>query len=346
MGDDNTIYENIQKEDRSPNKVETAFLHESLSNHFFFKNLTTEELETVIKRMFYCLVNKGEYIFKQEEPASCFFIIFEGECAIEIDGKPKKQTLKAQEGFGELALLYNAPRSASIKTIAHCKLFAIDRKTFKKVVEDVTTKQFQENRDFLNRIPFFESMTDAQKDAIAGVLLSQHFKKGQAIISEGDAASSYYLIKEGMAECVKENNIIRELKSGESFGEQALYESGHRTMTVRAGTDCACLALSRGDLQEILGARIQQVVQGNGSRWAIGNDKIFQNLTKLQIEKWIMNSEIKKCKSGEVLLEKGNPLSKIFIVLSGSMQYGAKKYGKGSVFEGEFLFPQANIKKQ
>ena len=95
MGDDNTIYENIQKEDRSPNKVETAFLHESLSNHFFFKNLTTEELETVIKRMFYCLVNKGEYIFKQEEPASCFFIIFEGECAIEIDGKPKKQTLKA-----------------------------------------------------------------------------------------------------------------------------------------------------------------------------------------------------------------------------------------------------------
>ena len=345
MVEDNVIYEKIQKESKHPNNSETGFLSEALSSHFFFFYLNKEEQETVIRKMFYCTVEKGEYVFKQGDSASCFFILFEGEMIVEIDGKNKK-TLKPKDGFGELALLYNAPRSASIKSVTRCVLFAIDRKAFKTAVEDVTTKQFQKNREFLDKITFFETMTDTQKDAIAGVLLSQYFKKGQSIISEGDSASSYYLIKEGSAECVQNGNVVRTLQSGDTFGEQALYQAGHRTLTVRAGTDCSCLALSRGDLQEILGARIQLVIQGNGSRWAIGNDPVFKQLTKLQIEKWINNTEGKKVKKDEVILEKGKLLSQVVIVLGGSLRYGDRIFSKNTVFGSDFLYPQTNVTKK
>lgn len=39
-------------------------------------------------------------------------------------------------------------------------------------------------------------MTNEQKDAVASVLISQKFSKGQTIVNEGDPASSFYIIKE------------------------------------------------------------------------------------------------------------------------------------------------------
>ena len=146
-------------------------------------------------------------------------------------------------------------------------------------------------------------------------------------------------------ECVKNNQSLRTLKAGESFGEQALYESAKRTLTVKAGTDCKCLALARGDLQTIMGSKIQQVIQGNWSRWAVEKDEVFKNLTKLQIEKWIQNSEFRKLPSGETLMERGSNLSKLIIVLNGNLLYTDKTYAKGTIFEPSFLYPQSNVNK-
>ena len=42
--------------------------------------------------------------------------------------------MKAGEGFGELALLYNSPRTATCKTIEDSFFWAIERKLFKEVV--------------------------------------------------------------------------------------------------------------------------------------------------------------------------------------------------------------------
>lgn len=45
---------------------------------------------------------------------------------VEIDNVVRKY-VKSGEAFGELALLYNAPRSASIKAITDCILWGLDR---------------------------------------------------------------------------------------------------------------------------------------------------------------------------------------------------------------------------
>ena len=56
------------------------------------------------------------------------------------------------ECFGELALLYSAPRSATIKAISECYLWGIDRKTFRKKVEDITLAEYDINREFLHKV--------------------------------------------------------------------------------------------------------------------------------------------------------------------------------------------------
>lgn len=59
-----------------------------------------------------------------------------------VNGESKREILP-EEGFGELALLYNAPRSASCIALTRCTLWGIDRKTFRKAVEEIITKELE-----------------------------------------------------------------------------------------------------------------------------------------------------------------------------------------------------------
>lgn len=176
--------------------------------------------------MFYCQVNEKEYIFEQGDDANSFFIagkkkflnftifpllIESGKLEVYIETKFIRE-LKRGDGFGELALLYSAPRSASIKAVESCKLWGIDRETFKKAVKEITTKAHKENRSFIENVKFFrklisksffekiifflENLTSEQKDAISHVLINQKFFPNQNIVNEGDQASSFYIIME------------------------------------------------------------------------------------------------------------------------------------------------------
>ena len=152
------------------------------------------------------------------------------------------------------------------------------------------------------------------------------------------------MIIQGYAECIKDGKVVRSLGIGDSFGESSLYESGVRSLSVRAGKDCICLGLSRNTLQEVLGAKIQEVIQGNWCRWAVEKNSVLKRLTKLQIEKWIQNSEVKKIPSDQILAEKGTLLKELFIVINGDIKYGDSEYSKGTVFGDKLIFPNASLK--
>ena len=110
----------------------------------------------------------SEFIFKQGDNASSFFIlgnislffhifiyfVERGALEVIVNGKVKRE-LKQGDGFGELALLYNAPRSASVKALEKCQLWGIDRNTFRKAVEEMITKEYEENRKFMEVVRFF-----------------------------------------------------------------------------------------------------------------------------------------------------------------------------------------------
>lgn len=104
--------------------------------------------------MFYCQVNESEYIFQQGDDAMSFFIAESGKLEVFIESKFIRE-LKRGDGFGELALLYSAPRSASIKAMEVSRLWGIDRDTFRKAVKEITTKTSKENRSFIDNVKFF-----------------------------------------------------------------------------------------------------------------------------------------------------------------------------------------------
>lgn len=90
------------------------------------------------------------------------------------DDELKKQ-LKVGDSFGEIALLYKSKRNFIIKTSEECTVWGIDRENFRKAVEDIILKDFEENKSIVDSVPFLNSLTLKQKEIIAGSFVIQKY---------------------------------------------------------------------------------------------------------------------------------------------------------------------------
>lgn len=76
-------------------------------------------------------------------------------------------------------------------------LWFIDRETFRSAVSSMITKNYKENRDFIEKNQFFKELTNQQKDKLASVALNQRFERNSDICKEGELAASMYILKSG-----------------------------------------------------------------------------------------------------------------------------------------------------
>lgn len=58
-----------------------------VASHFFFSSFSETERTEIIEQMVIYKCTKDQYIFKQSDPGSLFFIIRKGKVSIEINGK-------------------------------------------------------------------------------------------------------------------------------------------------------------------------------------------------------------------------------------------------------------------
>ena len=141
-----------------------------------------------------------EYVFEEGDSGSYFFIIEEGQVEVRKGGKVIK-SLGRGDYFGDLALLYSAPRSASCYCTTHSTFWILQTRKFQEVLRTIKTNQFISNRKVLNNVKFFgnfwllESFSVTQKNALAMDMVVEKFSEGQTIVREGDQANSFYVIK-------------------------------------------------------------------------------------------------------------------------------------------------------
>ena len=105
--------------------------------HNVFLNLPRQEVATVAAQLDTVQVDADHIIVRQGAPADKFFIIVDGEVAvIHEDGGQQREVARLRQGqfFGEMAILRDMPRTATVRAIAPTTLLTMERDAFRTLV--------------------------------------------------------------------------------------------------------------------------------------------------------------------------------------------------------------------
>jgi len=199
---------------------------------------------------------QGQQIIKQGEPGDRFYLLDSGTCDIAVHGKGT--VMKAERGvaFGELALLHDAPRAATVTAESDVVAWQVDATTFKSILMSKSKADAHDYASFIKEVPLLKSLSKADVRSLLDALEEHAFAAGQQIVREGDAGDAFFIVRDGEVKCTaKKSNVevSRRLKRSDFFGELALLSSAKRAATVTAVVPTSVLRLERLAFERILG---------------------------------------------------------------------------------------------
>lgn len=112
--------------------------------------------------------------------------------------------LEAGKSFGELALLHNKQRAASIKVVEDCYFATMNKKSFDKVMLKIKLRENNKIVSFFDKFNFIKPLTYQTKTKLAYYGKEIKYSIGQTVFNEGDLCSTIYLIKDGEFEISKD----------------------------------------------------------------------------------------------------------------------------------------------
>lgn len=312
----------------------------ALLRHFLFTHLPPGNIDEIIEEMQCYSLGPRDILFRQGDPGHNFFVLAEGTVEIIINGT-SKGVIKEGNGFGELALIHDSLRTATIRTVEKVHLWGIGRKVFREALKTLSSLKFDENKRFLQCVPFLSCLTESQLDSIVAVSVCQCFTHGQKILIEGDPGDHFYIIQEGSVECSSGGVIKRVLNAGDYFGEQALLYNTLRTASITAISKVKVLSLGREMLTTVLGDKLQYTLYKNTLRIAFDSSKYLKGLKKSQIEQIIEKIEVYSYKNAEIVVPQGTIKNRnLWVVLKGSICSNKKTKNVFGCLGGSWIYKE------
>lgn len=170
-------------------------IRDRLSQAFMFSALDEKEKQIIIDAMEVKEFRSGDIVIQQGDSGDVLYVIDEGklECSKIFSGKSSPTFLKYYnpgESFGELALLYNVPRAATIKALQNCILFSLDRECFNSIVKQAAINKLNKYTEFLRKIDIFKSLDNYEIGKVCECLNQQTYKPGEYVIREVGQSSA------------------------------------------------------------------------------------------------------------------------------------------------------------
>ena len=213
------------------------FLQQVCMSDSLFKSLNQSDVEVIMRAFQPVKFDVGSTIIKQGDPGDKLYVIQSGECDITVNGKT---VMKAKRGvkFGELALLHNAPRAATVTAEATVNTFSLDGTTFKAIMMGKAQQDTKDYLGFIGEVRILQSLPKADQLRLVDALQEREYAEGARIIKEGDEGDYFYIIRDGEVKCTQEATgefeVSKRLRKGEYFGELSLLSAQRRAATVIA----------------------------------------------------------------------------------------------------------------
>jgi len=241
----------IPKSDEQKDRLKAV-----LSKSFMFANLEGNDFGIVIGAMKEVQVSAGQRVINQGDNGDFLFVIESGDfdCIIKgADGQEKVvKTCVPGDVFGELALLYNCPRAASVQSKGDSVCWQLDRDTFSNIVKEAAQKKRERYDAFLAKVPLLSGMDQYERSQLSDALQTETAADGANLMTQGDVGHKFYIIEEGGAFATKGGVKVMDYGVGDYFGELALITNQPRAATVVAQGACKLLSLDSGSFKRLL----------------------------------------------------------------------------------------------
>jgi len=254
-----------------------------------FTVMTEDEIAALCKRLTPKRFGRGDVIVRLGDAGNAFYVIRMGK--VEVLDREEQQIAQLTRGdyFGEIALLSNETRKATVRAMTPVEVFSLNRNDFNRLINKHFKKQgrtpeIMRRLSLLRQIPLFAGFEGSELCLLEKKLLKSKAPAGETIFKHGERGNFFYVIESGAVSVqlpmVKENGETgyverATLSSGEYFGEMALLMDAPRAATVTATAPTTLLKLSARDFAGLLdkSKEMKQAAERAGSRRALSNER-------------------------------------------------------------------------
>nr|CCA25284.1 calcium/calmodulindependent protein kinase kinase pu [Albugo laibachii Nc14] len=233
-------------------------IYEIMQQVQIFRNLSLNQQEQVLKVLKPARFSDGQVIVKQGTSGDRFYMIAKGNAVVTKtvpDSAEERMVthLRAGHYFGELALIYDDPHTATVRAVGDVELFYLMQSDFQGIGQVHLSLMLQQ-------VPLLARLNARAQDFVLSRLQPAIFSDKQYIVRQGEEGTRFYMITKGEA-IVTEHDLsvadseekeLTRLYEGHVFGEMSLIYQEPRTASVRAIGDVKCLYLNKVDFDECL----------------------------------------------------------------------------------------------
>ncbi|XP_051889633.1 cAMP-dependent protein kinase type II-beta regulatory subunit [Pristis pectinata] len=240
-------------------------LQDACKDILLFKNLDQEQMFQLLDAMFERSVEVGEHVIDQGDDGDNFYVIERGKYDIFVNVNDIQKCVGTYDNhgsFGELALMYNTPRAATIIATSSGALWGLDRTTFRRIIVKNNAKKRRLYEEFVKSLPLLTSLELGERMKVVDVFGTKTYNDGERIIAQGDKADSFYIVESGEVRITMKHKAkpdaddgveIARCSRGQYFGELALVANKPRAASAFAAGSVKCLVMDVQAFERLLG---------------------------------------------------------------------------------------------
>ena len=240
----------------------SAGARRALAETPLLSGLSHDALEALVTRLALVTLAPGEILFREGDAGQTLYIVASGQVAVIHEGPPQVVTAHLGAGafFGEVALITEQPRGATVTAVDDVELLVIDRDLVSQLIADHPEVLFVILRFVRDRLvdrlldtsPLFAPLPPDDRAALAARFKFLEIEPGSVIVEEGARAGGLYVFLAGRADLRRGEALIGYLGAGDLAGEASLLRGMPSPVRCGAVTRCLALCLSGADFREII----------------------------------------------------------------------------------------------
>jgi cAMP-dependent protein kinase regulator len=239
-----------------------AAAQRTLSQTPLFAGLPSEVLEALVEHLELVTLSRNEVLFREGDPSDALYVIVEGEVSVQAEGPPRVEMGRLGPGafMGEVALMTDQPRAATVTAVTTAELLRIDRGTLASVLAnhgDLLTAVLRFVRDRLvdrwtRASPLFRPFTEVQRIELASKFTFLEIDGNTVLLAANQRPDGLYIVLAGNFLVRRGATLVASLGPGDLIGETALLSGGAFKSEVVAHGKSLALCLPAADFRELI----------------------------------------------------------------------------------------------